>query len=173
MLAPWKKSYGKSRQRIKKQRHWFAYKGLYSSSYGFSSSHVWTWELDHKEGWMLKNWCFSIVLLENTLESPLESTEIKPVHPKGNQPWIFIGRTDAETEAPILWSPDAKSPLTGKDPDAKKDWGQEEKGAAEDETIGWHDQLNGHEFEQIPRDSEGQGSLVCCSPQGSKESDTT
>ena len=173
MLAPWKKSYGKSRQRIKKQRHRFAYKGLYSSSYGFSSSHVWTWELDHKEGWMLKNWCFSIVLLENTLESPLESTEIKPVHPKGNQPWIFIGRTDAETEAPILWSPDAKSPLTGKDPDAKKDWGQEEKGAAEDETIGWHDQLNGHEFEQIPRDSEGQGSLVCCSSWGHKESDMT
>ena len=126
-----------------------------------------------KEGWAPKNWCFWIMVLEKTLQSPLDSKEIKPVHPKGNQPWIFIGRTDAETEAPILWSPDAKSPLTGKDPDAGKDWGQEEKGVAEDETAGWHDQLNGHEFEQIPRDSEGQGSPVCCSPQGSKESDTT
>ena len=110
---------------------------------------------------------------EKTLESPLDCKEIKPVNPKGNQLWIFSGRTDAEADALILWPLDVKSRLTGKDPDAGKDWGQEEKGAAEDETAGWHDQLNGHEFEQIPRDSEGQGSPVCCSPQGSKESDTT
>ena len=118
MFVPWKESYNKSRQHIKKQRHHFANKGLSSQSYGFSSSHVWMWELDHKEGWALKNWCFWTVVLEKTLESPLDS-KIKPVNPKGNQPWIFIGRTDAE--APIIWPPDAKSRLTGKDPDAGKD----------------------------------------------------
>ena len=126
------------------------------------------WELDHKEGWALKKWCFQIVVLEKTLESLLDCKEIKPVHPKGNQPWILTGRTDAETEASILWPPDAKSHLIGKDPDAEKDWGQEEKGMTEDEIVGWHHWLNGHEFEQTPRDTEGQRSLVCYGPWGCK-----
>ena len=108
-----------------------------------------------------------------TLESPLDSKEIKPVNPKGNQPWTFIGRTDAEVETPVLWPPDAKSLLIGKDPDAGKDWGQEEKGTKEDEMVGWHHQLDGHEFEQAPGDGEGQESLVCYSPWGSKEWDMT
>ena len=111
--------------------------------------------------------------LEKTLESPLDSKEIKPVHPKGNQPWIFIGRTDAEAEAPIPWPPDAKSWLIGKDSDAEKNWRQEEKGVTEDEMVGWHHWLNGHEFQQAPGDGEGQGSLACCSPWGHKESDMT
>ena len=125
----------------------------------FSSSHVWMWELDHKEAWVLKNWCFWTVELEKTLESPLDCKEIKPITPKGNQPWIFIGRTDAEAEAPILWPPDAKSWLVGKDPDAGKDWRWEEKGMTEDEIVGWHHQLSGHDFEQAPGDGEGQDSL--------------
>ena len=133
MLAPWKKSYDKPRQHIKKQRYYFANKGLSSQSYGFSSSHVWIQELDCNESWALKNWCFWTVVLEKTLESPLGSKEIKPVNPKGNQPWIFIGGTDAEAEIPVLWPPDMKSWLIGKDPDAGKDWGQEEKGTKEDE----------------------------------------
>ena len=123
MLAPWKKSYDQPRQRIKKQRHYFANKGPSSQGYGFSSSHVWMWELDHKESWAPKNWCFWTVVLEKTLGSPLDCKKIKPVHAKGNQSWIFIGRTDAET--PILWPPDGKNWLIGKDPDAGKDWGQE------------------------------------------------
>ena len=127
------------------------------------------WELDHKESWAPKNWCFWTVVLEKTLESPLDSKEIKPV----NQPWIFIGRTDAEAETSILWPPDAKNWLIGKDPDAGKDWGQEKKWVTEDEMVGWHHWLNGHEFEKTPKDSEGQESLVCCSPWGCKESDTT
>ena len=139
----------------------------------FSSSHVWMWELDHKEGWALKNWCFQTVVMEKTLLIYSDSKEIKPVNPKGNQPWIFTGRTDAEAEAPILWPPDAKSQIIGKDPDAGKDWGQEEKGMTEDEMIGWHHQLNRHESEQIPEDSEGQGSLACCNSWGHKESDPT
>ena len=114
-------------------------------------------------GWALKNWCFHIVMLEKTSESPLDSSKIKPVHPKGNQSWIFIGRTDAEAEAPILWPPDAKSWLIGIDPDAGKDWRQEEKVMTEDKMVGWHHQFNGHEFEQTPGDCEGQGSLACCS----------
>ena len=118
------------------------------------------WELDRKESWALKNWCFGIMVLEKILESPLDSKEIKLVNPKGNQTWIFMGRT--ETEAPIFWPPNAKSQLIGKDPDSGKDWGQEER-MTEDETVGWHHQLNGREFEQTPGDSEGQGSLVCCS----------
>ena len=124
-----------------------------------------------KEGWAPKNW-FQTVMLEKTLESPLDSKEIKSVNPKGNQPWIFTGRTDAEAEAPILWSPDAKSWLTGKDPDAGKDWGQEEKRATEDEMIGWHLSLNVHEFDQTLGDSEvscRSCSLVCCSPWGHKD----
>ena len=122
----------------------FANKGPYSQSYGFSSSHIQMWELDHKEGWVPKNWCFWTVGLGNTLESPLDCKKIKPISPKGNQLWIFIGRTDAETEAPILWPPDAKSQLIGKDPDAGKDWGQEVKGVTEDDLVGQHHhQLSG------------------------------
>ena len=131
MLAPWKKSYDQPRQHIKKQRHHFANKGLYSQSYGLSSSHVKIWELDHQEGWVPKNWCFRTVVLEKTLESPLDS-KIKSVNPEGNQPWIFIERTDGEAEAPILWPPDAKNGLIRKDPDAGKDWRQKEKGMTED-----------------------------------------
>ena len=137
--------------------------------------HVWILELDHKESWGLKNWCFwtVVLVLEKTLESPLNSKEIQPVHPKGDQSWIFIGRTDAEAEAPILWPPDEKNWLTGKDPDAGKDWRQEEKGTTEDEIVGWHHRLDGHEFEQALWIGDGQGSLVWCSPRGHKESDTT
>ena len=135
--------------------------------------HVQMWELDHKEGWAPKNWCFQSVVLEKTLEGHLNSKEIKPVNPKGNQPWIFIGRADAEAEALILWPPDAKNQLIGKDPDAGKDWRQEEKETTEDEVVGWHHQLNGHEFEQTPGDSEGQGSLVCFGPWDRKGSNTT
>ena len=163
----------KPRQHIKKQRHHFANKGLYSQSYGFSSSHVQIGELDLKESWVPKNWCFQTVVLEKTLESPLDCKEIKPVNPKGNKPWIFNGSTDAKAEAPILWPPDVKNWLTGKDPDAGKDWGQEEKGETEDEMVGWHHQFNGHEFEQTPGDSEGYGGLACYSPWGCKELDMT
>ena len=126
MLAPWKKRYNKPRQHIKKQRHHFANKGPYNQTYGFSSSQVQMWELDYKEAWVLKNWCFWIAVLEKTPESPLDIKETKPVNPKGIQPWIF-GRTDAEAEVPIFWPPDVKNWLIGKDPDAGKDWGQEEK----------------------------------------------
>ena len=129
--------------------------------------------MDQKEGWALKNWCFQTVVLEKTLESPLGSKEIKPVNPKGKQFWISIGRTDAESETPIFWPPDARSQLISKDTDAGKDWGQEEKGAIEDEMVGWHHWLNGHDFVQTLGDSEGQGSLVCCSSWGHKGSDTT
>ena len=149
----------------------FANKGPHSQSYGFSTSHV---RVGHKEGWASKNWCFWTVGLGNTLESPLDSKEIKQISPKGNQPWIFIGRTDAETGAPIFWPPDAKNQLTGKDPDAGKDWGQEGKGVTEDDLVGQHHhQLSGHEFEQTLGDSEGQGSLACFSPLGRKQSDMT
>ena len=172
MLALWKKSYDQSRQRIKKQRHYFADKGLSSQSYGFSSSRVWMWELDHKESWVLKNWCFWTMVLEKNLASPLDSTDIKPVNPKGSQSWIFIRRIETESEAPILWPPDVKNWLIGKNPDAGKDWGQEEKGMTEDEMVGWHHWLDGHEFEQAPG-VDGQGSLACFSPWGRKESDTT
>ena len=136
--------------------------------FSFYSSHVWMWELDHKESWSPKNWCFWAAVLEKTLGSPLDCTEIQPVHPKGNQSWIFIGRPDAEAEAPILWPPDVKNWLTGKDPGAWKDWRQEEKGTTEDEMVGWHHRLNGHEFEQALGDGEGQESLACCSPWGSQ-----
>ena len=130
------------------------------------------WQLDHKEGWVLKNWSFWTVVLEKTLESPLDCKEMEPVNPKGNQLWIFIGRTNAEVEAPKLWPPDAKSWLIRKDPDAGKDWRQE-KGTRENEMAGWHHQLIGHEFEQALGDGEGRGSLTCYSPWGRKESDMT
>ena len=126
----------------------------------------------HKESWVLKNWCFWTVLLEKMLDSPLDRKEIKPVNPKGNQFWIFIGRTDAEAETPILWPPDAKG-LTGKDHDAGQDWRQEEKGMTEDEMVGWHHGLNGHGFEQDPGAGDGQGSLLCFSSWGHKELDMT
>ena len=141
----WKKSYDQPRQHNKKQRYYFTDKGPSSQSYGFSSSHVWLWELDYKEGWALKNWWFWTVVLEKTLESPLDCKEIQPVSPKGNRSWMFIGSPDAEAETPILWPPDAKNWLTGKDPDAGKDWRQEEKGTIENEMVGWHHQLNEHE----------------------------
>ena len=153
MDLPWaspalcKTSYDQPRQHIKKQRHYFANKGLSSQSYGFSSGHVWMWELDNKESRAPKNWCFWTVVLEKTLESPLDCKQIQLVHPKGNQSWIFIGRTDAEAEAPILWLPDEKSRLTGKDPDAGRDWEQEEKRTTENEMAGWHHRLDGREFE--------------------------
>ena len=138
--------YNQPRQHIKKQRHYFANKGPSSQSYDFSSSHVWMWELDYKGSWVPKNWCFCTVVLEKTLESPLDCKEIQPVHPKGDQSWVFIGRTDVEAEAPILWPPDAKNRILGKDPDAGKDWKWEEKGTIEDEMVEWYHQLSGHEF---------------------------
>ena len=131
---------------FKKQRHYFADKSPSSQSYGFSSSHVWMWELDYKKGWVPKNWCLQTVVLEKTLENPLDCKEIKPVNHKGNQTWVFTGRTDAEAEALILWPPDVNSRLIGKDPDAGKDSGQEEKRVAEDEMIGWHHWIDEHEF---------------------------
>ena len=151
-------------QCVKYQRHHFADKGPYSQSYGSSSSHVRMRELDHKEGWVQKNWCFGTVVLEEILDSPLESKEIKPVNSKGNQPWILSGRTNA----PILWPPNANSRLIGKDLDAGKDRRQKEKRVTEDEMVGWHHRFNGCELGQIPADGEGQGSLACCSPWDTK-----
>ena len=151
----------------------FVNKGLSSQGYGFSSSHVWMWELDYKESWEPKNWCFWTVVLEKTLENPFDCKETKPVNLKGNQSWIFIGRTNVEAEASILWPPDAKIWVIRKDLDAGKDWRQEEMGMIEDEVVGCHQWLNGHEFEQALGNGEGQGSLACCNPWGHKESDTT
>ena len=145
-LTPWKESYDQPRQHIKKQRHYFANKGPSSQGYGFSNSHVWIWDLDYKKCWAPKNWCFWTVVLEKTLESPLDCKEIQPVHPKGDQSWVFIGRTDAKAETPIIWPPDVKSWLIWKDPDAGKYWRQEEKGETEDEMVRWHHRLDGHEF---------------------------
>ena len=139
----------------------------------FSGGHVWMWELNYKESWALKNWCFWTVVLEQTLVSPLDCKEIESINPKGNQSWIVIRRTDAEAGAPILWPPDVKNWLTRKDSEAEKDWRQEEKGATEDEMVGWHHQLDGCEFEQALGVGDGQGSLVCCSPWGCKEYDIT
>ena len=133
------------RQCFKKQTALYL-QNPHSQSHGFSSSHVWIWELDHKEDWVPKDWCFWTVVLEKTLESPLDCKEIQPVHPKGDHSWVLIGRTDAEAETPVVWPPHAKCWLIGKDPDARRDWGQEEKGMTEDEMVGWHHQLNGHEL---------------------------
>ena len=139
----------------------------------FSSSHVWMWELDYKESWMPKNWFFWTVVLDKTLESPLDCKEIQPVHPEGDQSWVFIGRTDAETETPVLWPPDAKNWLIWKDPDAGRDWGQEEKGTTEDEMVGWHHWLDGHGFGWTRGVDDRQGGLACCGSRGCKESDMT
>ena len=172
MFALWKKSYDQSRQHIKKQRHYFTNKNPSSQSYGFSSSHVWMWELDCEESWAPKNWCFWSVL-EKTLESPLYSKEIQPVHPKRDQSWVFIGRTDVEAETPILWPPDVKNWHIWKDPDAGKDWEQEEKRTTEDEMPGWHHWLNGHGFGWTPGVADGQGGLACCGSWGCKGLDTS
>ena len=150
----------------------FASKGSSSQSYGFSSGHVWMWELECEESWVLKNWCFWTVVLEETLESPLDCKKIQPVHPKGDQPWVFIGTTDAEAEIPILWPSHVKSWLIWKDPDARRDQEQEEKGTTEDEMAGWHHWLDGHESEETLGVGDGQGSLACCDSWGRKESDT-
>ena len=155
-------SYDQSRQHIKKQRHYFANKGPSSQGYGFSSSHVWMWELNYKESWVLKNWCFWTVVLEKTLESLLDCKEIQPDHSEGDQPWDFFVRTNVEVETPILWPTDAKCWLIWKDPDVGKDWGQEEKGTTEDEMVQWHHRLNGHEFGYTPGVGDGQGGLLCC-----------
>ena len=171
--TPWKESYDQPRQHIKKQRHYFANKGFHLAKamvfpvvmYGHES-----W--DYKESWAPKNWCFWTVV-SKTLESPLDFKEIQPVHPEGNQSWIFIGRTDVEAETPTLWPPDVKSWLTGKDPDAGKDWGQEEKVTTENKVVGWYHQLNGHGFGWTPGVGDGQGGLACCGSWGYKESNTT
>ena len=163
MLTPSKESYDQLRQHIKKKRRYFANKGLSNQGYGFSSSHVWMWELDYKESWAPKNWSFRTVVLEKTLESPWDCKKIQPVHPQGDQSWVFIGGTDVEAETPLLWPPDAKSWLIWKDPDVGKDWKQEEKGMTEDEVVGWGHWLDGPVFEQALGVGDGQGSLVCCS----------
>ena len=156
-------------EQIKNQKHYFANKGLSSQGYGFSRSNVWMWELDCEESWAPKNWCFWTVVLKKTLESPLNYKEIQPFHPKGNQSWVFIGRTDVEAETPILWPPDAKSWLIWKDPDAGKDWGQEEKGTTKDEMVGWCHRLDGHGFGWTPGVGDRQGGLACRGSWGHKE----
>ena len=158
-LTPWKESSEKPRQHIKKQWHHFTDKCLYSQSYGFSSSHVQMWALDHREGWASKNWYLWNV---KTLESPLDCKEIQPVHSEGDQPWDFFGRNDAKAETPVLWPPHVKSWLIGKDPDAGRDWVQEEKGTTEVEMAGWHHWLDARESEWTPGVGDGQGGLVCC-----------
>ena len=172
-LIPWKESYDQPREHIQKQRHYFANKDPSSQGYGFSSGHVWMQKLDCEESWVPKNWCFWTVVLEKTLESPLDCKEVQPVRPKGDQFWVFIGRTDAKVETPILWPPDVKSWLIGKDPDDGRDWRQEEKGMTEDEMAGCHHWLNGRESEWTPGVGDGQGGLACCNSWGCKESDTT
>ena len=173
MLTPWNENYDQPRQHIKKQRHSFVNKGPCSQGYGFSSGHVWMWELYYKESWVPKNWCFWTVVLEKTLESPLDSKKIQPVHPKGDQSWVFTERTDFEAETPILWPHHMKSWLIWKDPDAGKDWGQEEKATTEDEMVGWHHRLSGNGFGWTPGVGDGQGGLSCCGSWGHKELDTT
>ena len=152
------------------QRQYFANKGPSSQSYAFYCGHVWIWELDYKESWAPKNWCFELWCWRRLLRGPWTARRF---HCKGNQSWILTGRTDAEAETPILWPPDMKNWLIWKDPDAGKDWRWEEKRMTEEEMVGWHHWLDRHEFEQAPRVGDGQGSLVCCRPWDHKESDTT
>ena len=172
MLTPWKKSYDQPREYIKKQRHYFVNKGASSQSYGFSSSHVWMWELDYKEGWAQKNWCFWTMVLEKTLESPLDSRRsnrsiLKEISPEYSLEGLILKLKLQYFET--WWEE-----LTHwKDPDAQKEWRWEEKGTTEDKMIGWHHRLNGHEFGQTPGVGDGQGGLACCSPWGHKELDTT
>ena len=170
MFAPWKESYKKPRQHVKKQRHYFGDKGPYSQGYGFSSSHVQMWQLDHNVGWTSKSWCFWTVVLEQLLKVPWTARRqnqslLKEINPEYSLEGLML-----KAEVPILWPPDANSQLIGKDPDAGKDWKQNEKRVTEDEMAGWHHRLNGHEFEQTPGDTEG--SLVCWSPWVCKQSDT-
>ena len=177
-MASWQESYDKPRQCVEKQRHYFADKGPYSQGYHLPSGHVRLKGTDHKEGpslapLMPKNWCLWTVVLQKTPESPLARKEVKPVNLKGNQPWILIGRTYAEAEAPIFWLSDANNWFFGKVPDAGKDWGQKEKRALDEEMTGWHHRCNGHELGQTLGDGERQGGLVYCSPWGHKESDMT
>ena len=153
-------------------RHYFVNKGPSSLGYGFSSSHVWIWVLDYKESWVTENWCFWTVVLEKTLESPLDSKQIQPVHPKGDQSWVFTGRTVVEAETPILWPPVVKSWFIWKELILEKIEGRRRRGR-QDEMVGWHHHLNGHELEQALGVSDGQGSLVCCRSWGRKELDTT
>ena len=160
MLTPWKESYDQTRQHIQKQRHYFANKGLSSQGYGFSSGHIWMLELDCEESWSLKNWCFWTVVLEKTLESPLECKEIQLVHSKGDQSWVFIGRTDANKNqyfGHLMWRVDSLEKT-----DAGRDWKQDEKGTTEDEMAWWHHQLDGHESEWTPGVGDGQGGWACC-----------
>ena len=164
MCIPSQKSYDQLRQHVKKQRHYFADQGPPSQSYGFSGSHVWMWDLSHKESWALKNWGFWTVVLEKTLESPLACEEIQPVYPKENQSWTFIWKTNAEAEVPIFWPLDVKYLFIGEDSDAGKDWKQEEKVMTGNEIIGWHHWLDGHGFEQSLGVGDGQGSLSHCRP---------
>ena len=173
MLAPWKKSYDQPSQHIKKQRHYSANKGLSSQSYGFSSSRVWMWELDHKESWVPKNWCFELWCWRRPLRVPWTARRSNQSILKEISPEYSLEGLMLKLKTPILWPPDAKDWFTGKDPDAGKDWRQGEKGMTEDEMVGWHHWLNGHEFEQGLEVGDGQGSLACCSPWGRRELDTT
>ena len=173
MLAHFKESCDKSIQFFKKQRHYFAENVQYNPSYDFSSCNVWMWQLHHKEWWAMKNWWLWTVVLDKTLESPFKYKEIKPVNPEGNQSWIFIGRTDAKIEPPIFWPPDVKNWLIRKDPVTGKDWRQEEKRTTEDEMVGQHHWLDGHEFTQTLGVHEEQRALASCSPWGCEEWDMT
>ena len=166
------RSYDLPIHHIKKQRHYFVNKGPSSQGCGISNGHVWMWELNYKESWALKNWCFWTVVLEKTLESPLDCKEIQPVHLKGDQSWVFIGGTDVEAETPMLWPPDAESWLIWKDPDAGKDWGPEEKGTTEDDMVGWHHRHDGFGLGWTLGVGDGQGGLAWCNSWGRKELDT-
>ena len=173
MLTLWKESYDQPRQHIEKQRYCFANKGPSGQGYGFSSSHVWMWGLDYKERWVPNSWCFWTVVLEKTLECPLDYKEIQPVHPKEISTEYSLERLMLMLKTPILWPPDAKKWLLGKDPNSGKDLGQEEKGTTEDVVVGCHHCLSEHEFEQVPGVDDGQRGLECCRPWGRKYSDTT
>ena len=172
MTASWKEGDNKPRQDVEKQRHYSANKGPYSQDYGLPCGHVQLYELDHKEGRAPKSWCLHTVVLEKMPESPLDSKEIKPVNLKGDQPWIFTEKTDAEVEAPVFWSSEVNRRFIGKVPDARKDWRLKEKRVSDNETAGRNHQCNEHELGQTLGDGEGQEGLACCSPWGHKESDT-